>query len=205
MFADMAEPTHDPRVDAYIAAARPFARPILERLRAMVHAADPHAVETIKWSMPFFVHRGRTLCHMAGFKQHAAFGFWRGSGVVEDGIAGAMGQFGRLTSLADLPDEAAFTALAMEAVARAEAGPAAAPRAVKPPRPPAETPPELTAHFAADAVARTMWEGFPPGRRREYAEWIEEAKRPETRAKRVAQACGWIGEGKRRNWQHERR
>jgi uncharacterized protein YdhG (YjbR/CyaY superfamily) len=65
----------DPRVDAYIAKAAPFARPILRHLRKLVHEGSPEAEETMKWSMPAFVHRGKILCGMAAFKEHCTFGF----------------------------------------------------------------------------------------------------------------------------------
>ncbi|MBI5719138.1 MAG: DUF1801 domain-containing protein [Burkholderiales bacterium] len=120
-----------PRVDAYIAQAAPFAKPILERLRADVHAACPDAEEAIKWSMPFFMHGGRNLAHMAAFKAHCAFGFEHGRAVVDLGReAQAMGQFGRITKLEDLPSSAALRKLVAKAVALIDAG-EKAPRAPK--------------------------------------------------------------------------
>jgi hypothetical protein len=127
-------PRHsDPRVDAYIAQAAPFAQPVLERLRADVHAACPDVEEAIKWSMPFFMHAGRNLAHMAAFKAHCAFGFELGRAVVDLGReAQAMGQFGRITSLADLPSNAEIRRLVKKAAALIDAG-------VKPPRAPKRT------------------------------------------------------------------
>ena len=100
----------DPRVDAYVAKAAPFARPILRKLRSAVHAACPDGEETVKWGMPFFVVDGRILCYMAAFKAHAGFGFWRG---LNKAVLGAsakpgegMGTLGRIESLADLPSDA---------------------------------------------------------------------------------------------------
>lgn len=108
---------HDPRVDAYIAAAAPFARPILRHLRAVVHSACPDVEETIKWGMPFFTYHG-ILCHMAAFKQHAAFGFWKGALVFEsDKASEAMGAVGRLTTVADLPSKRALTGYVRKAMA----------------------------------------------------------------------------------------
>lgn len=119
----------DPRVDAYIAAAQAFARPLLEQLRANVHGARPGLQETIKWGMPFFMYGGRNLCHMAAFKAHCAFGFWQGSDIVDTGKAGqAMGQYGRLAGLADLPPAAELQAAVREAVAKIDALPPPRPR-----------------------------------------------------------------------------
>ena len=118
----------DPRIDTYIAASAAFAQPILARLRLTLHAASPEAEETIKWGMPFFVYGGRPLMHMAAFKQHSAFGFWDGQIVGgEDKRGQAMGQFGRLTKLADLPPARELMALIKQAMALIDAG-------VKPPR-----------------------------------------------------------------------
>jgi len=195
---------HDPRVDAYIAGAQPFARPILDRLRAAVHAACPEAVEALKWSMPAFLYRGQILCNMAAFKEHAVFGFWKGALVTGDtpDQRMAMGQFGRLRSAADLPDHTVLAALIAKAMALTDAG-AKVPRPVKHARPPAEAPDDLAAALAANAAAKATFDGFPPGCRREYVEWLTEAKRPETRAKRLAQTVVWLAEGKRRNWKYE--
>lgn len=195
----------DPRVDAYIAKAAPFAQPILERLRKAVHAANPAGEEAIKWSMPFFMHNGRILANMAAFKSHCAFGFGHGDQVVMTGKDGeAMGQFGRIESLKDLPSQREITALAKKSMALIDQG-VKAPRAPKsgPPRAAPETPADLAAALAANAAAGKTYVTFPPSCRREYVEWIEEAKRPETRAKRLAQTVQWLAEGKRRNWKYE--
>ena len=197
--------SRDPRIDAYIERQADFARPILERLRAAVHAACPECEEGVKWGMPAFLYKGAILCQMAAFKAHATFGFWRGAEVT--GGTGkereAMGSFGRLTSLEDLPDEETLAALVRKAMALADAGPKASPAARRA-KPAIELPSDLAEAIAADPAAQAQWEAFPPGGRREYTEWIVEAKRPETRARRVAQAAEWIAEGKRRNWKYEK-
>jgi uncharacterized protein YdeI (YjbR/CyaY-like superfamily) len=195
----------DPRVDSYIARQGEFARPILEHLRSAVHAACPEAEETMKWSMPHFLYRGRILAGMAAFKAHATFGFWRSREVVGETEAqrDAMGQFGKLTSVADLPGDDALHALIRKAMAlNDEGGRPVRPKA--PPKAEPETPPELEAALAANAAARAAFDGFPPSCRREYVQWVAEAKRPETRDKRIAQAVEWIAEGKRRNWKYEK-
>jgi uncharacterized protein YdeI (YjbR/CyaY-like superfamily) len=195
----------DPRIDAYIARQADFARPILEHLRAAVHAACPEAEETLKWSMPHFLYKGRMLAGMAAFKAHATFGFWRAKDVLGETGAerDAMGQFGRLTSVADLPPEDVLAALIRKAMALTDAGPRPArPKAA--PKPALETPRELESALDSNAAARATFDGFPAGSRREYVEWVAEAKRPETRDKRIAQAVEWMAEGKRRNWKYEK-
>ncbi|HYZ47768.1 MAG TPA: YdeI/OmpD-associated family protein [Sphingomonas sp.] len=194
----------DPRIDAYIDCQAPFARPILSHLRAAVHRACPDVAETLRWQMPAFTYKGQILCQMAAFKAHAVFGFWRSrevTGEVES--RSAMGQFGRLTSLADLPDDAALDAMIRKAVALIDSG-TKAPRPLKHPKPELALPDDLREALAANPAAQAVYEAFPPGQKREYCDWVAEAKRPETRAKRVAQAVEWMAEGKRRNWQYER-
>lgn len=190
----------DPRIDAYIAAAAPFAQPILVWFRARVNAACPDAVETIKWRMPFFIYRDKPLANMAAFKAHARFGFWDrdGAGGEDDKI----GRFGQIESLADLPEAGVIEAMVREGVARIDGG-AKTVRAGKGGKSEIAIPPELVEALAGDSAASATFEAFPPSCRREYAEWIAEAKRPETKAKRVADAIEWLREGKRRNWKYE--
>lgn len=193
----------DPRIDAYIGRQARFARPILEHLREAVHAACPEAEESIKWGMPHFLYKGRILAGMAAFKAHATFGFWRGGRVVgeEERQEGAMGQFGRLTSIEDLPKPEALAKLIETAMAMSEAGPE--PRPAKAAKPAPEVPEDLKAALSANEAAAAAFESFSPSGRREYVEWVAEAKRPETRARRIAQAVEWIADGKKRNWKYE--
>jgi len=191
----------DPRIDSYIEGRAEFARPILSWIRERFHAAVPEVEETIKWSHPFFTLGGKPLANMASFKAHASFGFWNRQ-ENETGKEGeAMGQFGRIESLDDLPPAEEVERLIREAVAKLGEAKSARPRAT--PKPEAEVPPELTEALVADDAAAATFNAFPPGCRREYCEWIAEAKRPETKAKRVAEAVAWMREGKRRNWKYE--
>jgi uncharacterized protein YdeI (YjbR/CyaY-like superfamily) len=196
--------SRDPRIDAYIARQADFARPILEQLREAVHSACPECEETLKWSMPTFMYKGGILASMAAFKAHATFGFWRGSLVVGDGEEqrSAMGQFGRLTSAADLPSRETLSLLIRKAMALADSG-TKPKRPVKNPKPAIETPSDLEAALDSNPAARATYEAFPPSCRRDYVEWIVEAKREETRAKRLAQAVEWMAEGKKRHWKYE--
>ena len=193
----------DPRIDAYIARQADFARPILDHLRAAVHAACPDCEETLKWSSPTFMYKGQMLASMAAFKAHATFGFWKGSLVVGESEAqmSGMGQFGRLTAVGDLPAPKALEALVRKAMALTDEG-VKAPRN-KHPKEPFSVPQDLRAAIDARPAAAAAFDGFPPSAQRDYVEWITEAKRDETRAKRVAQAAEWLAEGKRRNWKYE--
>ncbi len=197
----------DPRVDAYIAKSAEFARPILEHLRNVIHAGCPEAEEAIKWGMPSFLYHGRILCGIAGFKQHCAFGFWGGRGLVPDDgkHAEAMGQFGRIMSLKDLPAKKTLIGYVKQAMKRSD-DKAAAPKpsaAKKAPKPPPLAPDDLMAALKRSKQALATYEAFSPSCKREYVEWIAEAKRAETRANRVAQAVEWMAEGKQRNWKYQ--
>lgn len=194
----------DPRVDAYIAKAQPFAQPILTRLRALVHEVCPEAEETIKWGMPFFLYRGM-FCHMAAFKRHCAFGFWKWKQAVgEDGAEGAMGEFGRIETLADLPPKKVLIGYLKKAMALNEANvPAATRGRSAAAKPPAAVPDDLAAALKKNAKARKAFEAFSPSHQREYIEWIVEAKRAETRAKRLATTLEWLAEGKTHNWKYQ--
>ena len=193
----------DPRVDAYVEKQAEFAKPILKHLREAVHAACPTAEEAMKWGMPAFMYKGEILAHMAAFKAHASFGFWRGGQVVgeENEQQSGMGQFGRLETVDDLPEPGALAELIRKAVALADAG--VKPVRNKTTRAPAEAPDELIAALEENDAAAATFESFSPSCRREYIEWIADAKRSETRAKRVAQAIEWMAEGKKRNWKYE--
>jgi uncharacterized protein YdeI (YjbR/CyaY-like superfamily) len=192
----------DPRIDAYIDRQADFARPILRHLRDVVHAACPDCEETLKWSMPTFMYKGKILAGFAAFKAHATFGYWNDSMLNEDSKnRSAMGQFGRLASLDDLPDRTTLIDLTRQSMALIDSG-------AKPPRATAKkapftVPQDLRAAIDAAPAAAATWAGFPPSCQREYVEWVTEAKRDETRAKRLALTIEWLAEGKRRNWKYE--
>jgi uncharacterized protein YdeI (YjbR/CyaY-like superfamily) len=158
----------------------------------------------MKWSFPHFMYKGM-LCSMASFKEHAAFGFWKGALVLGRSAGDderAMGQFGRLTSIEDLPPKNELVAYIRKAAKLNEDGVKVEKK--KAPRPELPVPPELAAALAKNRKARANFEAFPPSHKREYNEWIGEAKRDETRAARVKQAVEWIVEGKSRNWKYQR-
>jgi len=195
--------SRDSRIDAYIARAEPFARPILEHVRERVHLAVPEAEETIKWGAPAFTLDGMILLMMAAFKAHAALNFWRGQELSgESANAEAMGQFGRLTSVADLPASHELDGLIRRAAELAQSAPA--PRKAKHSRrPEPAVHPDFAAALERAPAARAALDSFPPSARRDYLEWVAEAKQDSTRRKRIATAIEWLSEGRRRNWKYE--
>ncbi|MCL6684701.1 YdeI/OmpD-associated family protein [Sphingomonas alba] len=192
----------DPRIDAYIAKAAPFAQPILTHVRARVRAVAPEAEETVKWSMPSFTIDGKILCGMAAFKAHATVGFWRGQEMGLDPSHEAMGQLGRLTSIDDLPPDEELDGLIRKGVELAHTAPA--PRKTKhEPKPPPEMHPDFAKALAAAPNSKAVLDSFPPSAQRDYLEWISEAKQDATRQKRIDTAIEWLAEGKRRHWKYQ--
>lgn len=195
----------DPRVEAYIEKAADFAQPILRHLRETVHAASPKIDETMKWSVPHFTFKG-ILCSMAAFKQHCAFGFWKESLILKGGSApreNAMGQFGRITSVAELPPRETLIGYVREAMRLNEEG-------VMPPktttrRKELQMPEAFRVALEKHPKARAAFERFSPSHRYEYVEWIAEAKREDTRNRRISTAIEWLSEGKPRNWKYMRK
>ena len=190
----------DPRIDAYIEKAAPFAQPILKLLRALVARALPEAEETIKWSMPHWTLGGKNVAGMATFKAHCAF-MIHGEGRQGPEDNRAMGQYGKIATMADLPSDADLIAKLRDARDRLAAG---QPKKAKaPPKPEIPLPDDFAAALAAQGPAKDHFEAFAPSHRRECLEWVTTAKAEATRAKRIAQAVEWIGEGKKRNWKYE--
>ena len=189
---------NDPKIDAYIAKAAPFAQPILIRLRALVHDTVLGLDEGLKWGMPHFIYQGKNLAGMAAFKAHTAF-ILHGEGRQGEG----MGGYGKIASNDDLPSDSELRAGILAAKARIDTEgtapkPKAAPKPAKAP-----IPMQDDFNVALTPAARAHFDAFPPGAQREYLEWITTAKADATRAKRIAQACEWIAEGKKRNWKYE--
>lgn len=194
----------DPRVDAYIEKSAAFAQPLLRFWRELVHAQCSGVEETIKWGFPHFLWQGRILTSMAAFKAHASIGFWQ-----REAVTGrlapreGMGELGKLGGLADLPPKAELKAMLKRAQQLIEQGGTPVRTERPAPRPVPTLPPALMQALGAQPAALAFFESLPPSHRREYVEWIVEAKRDETRDKRIAQAVEWLGEGKRRNWKYE--
>ena len=199
----------NPKVDAYIAKSQPFAQPILTHIRELVHKACPEIEEEIKWSMPSFVLHGVILGHMAGFKQHCAVDFWgpeMRAILKEDGFLSenGMGSLGKVGSLKDLPPDKKLLDYYRQAAGFIASGQRTKSysRPKSAPKPPAEIPTELAFALKKNKAAAKVFADFSASCQREYVDWITEAKRPETKQKRVAQAVEWITEGKQRNWKY---
>jgi uncharacterized protein YdeI (YjbR/CyaY-like superfamily) len=199
--------TRDPRVDAYIAKSADFAKPILSHLREVVHSACPDVEETWKWGAPHFDYKGM-LCGMASFKQHCAFGFWKGSLVIgEDATAAseAMGSFGRIAKVSDLPPKSTLARYVKKAAKLNEEGtPRPKSKVPKPPKKEISVPAYFATELRKNKKARATFAALSPSHQREYLEWITEAKQDETRKRRMATAMEWLSEGKSRNWKYQR-
>ena len=190
----------DPRVDAYIKRAAPFARPILKRLRQIVHNGCPDVEETIKWNFPFFERKG-IICFMAAFKEHCTFDFWKDSLIFRAKNKGGMGDFGRITSISDLPNAKTLAGYVRKGAKLNEAG-------VKKSRPRSRgkqklsVPADLRAALRKNAKARKTFENFSYSHKKEYVKWIMDAKRDETRRRRLQTAIKWLAQGKPQNWKY---
>lgn len=198
----------DPRVDAYINKSAAFAQPILTHLRELVHKSVPDIEESIKWSMPFFTYKGQMFGNIAAFKAHCSFGLFGGAMkayLEEQGIAknGNMGAMGKITTLKDLPPNKVLAGYLRQAATLIDDGAKTMTRPKKAAKPAPEIPAELAAALKKNKAATKVWNDFAPGSQREYAEWITDAKRAETKEKRIAQAIEWIAEGKQRNWKYQ--
>ncbi len=196
-----------PEVDTYISHSPGFARPILQRLRSTVHSGCPGVEETITWGFPHFMYQG-ILCSMAAFKHHCAFSFWKGSLIVGTNVLQtkqSMGQFGKITSVDDLPDKKTLLAYVREAVRLNESGVKSPTRSKPRRRKPLRAPAPFKAALRSHVKAAETFRGFSAGHKREYLEWIIDAKTDETRTRRIATAVKWLAEGKTRNWKYIRK
>jgi uncharacterized protein YdeI (YjbR/CyaY-like superfamily) len=202
-------PTLDPRIDIYIDRAAPFAQPILMHLRQLVHDACPEVVETMKWSFPHFEYRG-VLCSMASFKQHCAFGFWKSEllddpdGVLTPTGESGMGHLGQIKSLADLPPDAVLRGFILQAMKLNEAS-------IKKSGPAGRSSPKMLVipDYFLEALqsnehALRNFNAFSYSHKKEYVEWIVDAKTEATRQKRLATAIEWMAEGKDQNWRYKK-
>ena len=197
----------DKRVDAYIEKAKPFAKPILNHIREMIHKACPDVEETIKWSFTAFDYKG-SLCHMAAFKEHCAFGFWKAALMkdadkMKSNQQNAMGNLGKIQSLSDLPSDKILMGWIKEAAKLNDDGIKLPPRK-KTDKNDIVVPDYFSKVLNKNKNASDAFEKFSPSHKREYVQWITEAKTDDTRNKRMKTAIEWITEGKGRNWKYER-
>jgi len=197
-------PNKDPRVDAYIEKSADFAKPILNHVRKLVHKASPEISETVKWSMPAFEYKG-LVCGIAAFKNHCSVGFWKEKLLEQSAFPKtktAMGSLGKITSKKDLPPDDVIIKLVQQAVELNENG-IKVPKKAAAPKKELVIPDYLTAALKKNKAAQKTFENFPYSCRKEYVEWITEAKTEPTREKRLATTIEWLAEGKRRNWKYE--
>jgi hypothetical protein len=201
----------DPRVDTYIARSAEFAKPILIHLRELIHDNCPSVEETMKWSFPHFTYKGpadrspRILCSMASFTQHCAFGFWyAGNKSNNQQSAPAMGQYGRISSLADLPRDNVLAKQIKEAVRVHDGGVKPRTTAKAAEKKPLEVPGYLTDALRKNKKALATFDQFSNSNKKEYVEWVADAKTEETRKKRLDTAIEWMSEGKTRHWKYKK-
>lgn len=197
----------DARIDLYISKSADFAQPILNYLRVLIHKTCPDVQETIKWGFPHFVYKDEILCSMAAFKHHCAFGFWKAQlmkdkTLIENAKSeSTMGHLGKITSIKDLPSEKKLISLIKEAMALNEKGIKVSKKVVRSNKE-IDIPDDFQSALSKNKKAKVVFDTFPPSHKREYIEWITEAKRDETRQKRIRLAIELISEGKHRNWKY---
>lgn len=197
----------DPRIDLYISNAADFARPILLHLRELIHAACPDVQESIKWSFASFDYKG-PMCTMAAFKQHCAFGFWKASIMKDKTLTknaeseSAMGHYGKITSLKNLPPDKKIIAHIKEAMILNEKGIKVPPKKVTTTKKDIVVPDYFLKKLKKNKDAFRTFEEFSPSHKREYIEWITEAKTDETKNRRMEVAIEWMSQGKSRNWKY---
>ena len=200
--------TKDKRIDAYIAKAQPFAQPVMKKLRELVHKACLDVTETIKWGMPSFEYKG-PMFGFAGFKQHCAAMFWKSkllndpNGHLKERAnkgGEAMGNMGRMTSIKDLPPDKSIIDFIKQHMKLNEEGI----KIEKKPKPKKELliPKELITALNKNKKAKETFENFSASNKREYADWISEAKTEATKSKRLTEAVQWMSEGKPRLWKY---
>lgn len=196
----------DKRIDAYILKSADFAMPILNHLRELVHVACPEVEETMKWSFPHFDYKGEMMCSMASFKQHCAFGFWKASLMKDKSLMEnakgetAMGHLGRITSLKDLPSDKKLIAYIKEAMKLNDEGVKVEKKSVE--KKEIEVPAYFIKALKTNKAAQKTFDSFSYSAKKEYVQWIVEAKTEETREKRIEQTLEWMAEGKQRNWKY---
>lgn len=196
------------QVDQYIINSAEFAIPILDHLRNLIHKADARIEEKIKWGMPFFDFKG-TVCHMASFKNHCAFGFWKGSLMNDEyGIfkqrSEAMGLLGKITSFEDLPPDEVLIAYIQQAIKLNEDNIKLPPKPKSTERKDLVVPEYLTEALNEDPKALAVFQNFSLSNKKEYVMWLEEAKTEATKQKRLETTLEWLAQGKTRMWKYKK-
>jgi uncharacterized protein YdeI (YjbR/CyaY-like superfamily) len=191
-------------VDAYITKAPPFAKPILKRLRTIIHKGCPKVTEEIKWKAPFYLYQNRVLCATMAFKGHCALVFWK-SALIKKKIGkkaeSEFKQLRRISILKELPSERDLLAYIKLAMHFNEPGTKLPPREKR--SAPLKVPSDLTLTLRSNPKARATFNSFTPSRKKDYIFWITGAKTEETRERRLETAIDWMSEGKSRNWKYE--
>ena len=195
----------DTRIDTYISSSADFARPILTYLRDLIHEACPDVEETMKWSRPHFLYKGM-LCAISAFKEHCCLASGigarhrkrhgrqrkrNGSVWTDHPALGSPLQKGS-HRVRPRGDE---TERCWGEIPLADAGESR-------PRRSWSFPTIWPVRTGGNPRAHATFENFSTSKKREYVEWLTEAKTPATRARRLETAVEWIAEGKSRNWKY---
>src|SRR5262245_56589332 len=198
-----------PEFDAHISDAPAYAKPILTKLRALFNKACPDIEEVMKWSFPHFEYRG-IVGSMAAFKNYIRWGFWKAKlmndphGLFKPTDDDTTLCAPKAATPSDLPSDKIVLEYIREAVALNEKG-VKAPARKKKPAKPLVVPDDLQAALKKNKKALPAFEAFSPSHKREYVDWITEAKQEATRQQRLATAIEWIAEGKPRHWKYMKR
>ncbi|SEW41674.1 Uncharacterized conserved protein YdeI, YjbR/CyaY-like superfamily, DUF1801 family [Chryseobacterium wanjuense] len=200
---------YDTKVDEYIEKSPDFAKPILQYLRETIHEVCPDAEEAIKWKFPTFMYKGKILCSITSFKQYCSMGFWLHGEMKTikeletNAEKSSMFSLGKITKMEDLPAKPLLKKAILEAMELTDMG-VTMKKAV-----PSKTETPIPDYFKEVLQHnKKAWEVFEKGSpsfRKEYINWITEAKTEATRNKRMEQAIEWISEGKGRNWKYEKK
>jgi uncharacterized protein YdeI (YjbR/CyaY-like superfamily) len=200
---------YHPAIDEYINKSEEFARPILLHLRKIIHLACPDVEETIKWSFPNFEYKGQILCSMASFKKHCSFGFWLGAEMEDpENILNKvgntnMGNFGKIINHNSLPDDNIIIKYIHEAMKLSESGTKKKTSKIKDKKS-LEIPVYIIEFIEKYPKAKVVFNNFSNSCKKEYVQWIEEAKQVSTKLKRLEKAVSMMEEGKEFNWQYKK-
>ena len=192
-------------IDEYIEKAAPFAKPILSHIRELIHEAWPEIEETIKWKVPVYEYKG-IVCATGAFKTHCAFNFFKAKlmkdpyHVFSEQFSDAAGQFGKLLTVSDLPSDSILREYIQEA-AKLNTDKIKGP-AKKKEDADHLIPNDLSIALKNNPIAQKQFETMSLGYKKEYIDWLLDAKMDATRQKRLETAIEWIAEGKPRNWKY---
>lgn len=165
------------------------------RLRAILQQTELN--ETLKWGIPSYQINGKNVVGIGAFKSYAGLWFYNGSFLkdaskvlinAQEGKTKGLRQW-RFTSLDEL-DETLIMEYVLEAIQNQKEG-----KEVKAEKKPLVIPNELREALAADLQLSEAFDELKLTTKREFAEYIQEAKREQTKADRLAKIIPMIKVG----------